>query len=774
MALHFTVKQRLLGLSIGLSLIPLSLGVWFTAQTSLTLIQQSLNTSNQNLLVSIRENKKQQITNYIENIQGQISTYAGNEMIIAAMDEFSFSFEDYLGEYKAPNDALTQFYNNQFKDQFKSINKSDVDVSGLIPDTDSVTYSLQSSFIANNENPIGSKDKLELAKDSTTYSKVHQTYHASIRNYLEEFGFYDIYIVTKETGDVVYSVYKEVDFATNLNTGAFANSGLAKAYNGAKNLKEGEIYTTKFEAYMASYNQQSAFMASPIYDQGQNLGVLIFKLPISRISQIMTNDQQWKSVGLGNSGETYLVGENKTLRSESRLLLEQPSRYFDVLKQNKQAAQAETIKNLGSAIGIHTINSQGVDLALSNKTGFTKYTGYKNTPVLSAYTHIDSGGETWALIAEIEEDEAFSTFVNLKSELTYMSLITVIIFLVIGSGLGYLVARRISEHLKNLSDIMNDIAKGNGDLTAKIDYDGVNEFGDISRAFNEIISKFHSIIYDIRNTSKQILIESDVVLSVAKDSQNIILSQSDATRNTVTALEQFEASISTVSQISDQSQNIGLEVVKECESSSKNAAIATEDIRELMDTLQATSQVVNELNNEVKDITSVLDVITSIADQTNLLALNAAIEAARAGDHGRGFSVVADEVRNLAFRTQESTVEIQKKLEILDKTTNGAVSSMNSATSIADKGVTHVLELKETIDGLTDRIHQMEQLIISVATATDEQTQTIGEINHNMSVIDQQSKEVAQKAVENEQASMKLTDVSQNINEQVSKFKLHD
>lgn len=773
-ALHFTVKQRLLALSIGLSLIPLSLGVWFTGQISLDLIQQSLNTSNQNLLVSIRENKKQQISNYLENIKGQISTYASNEMVVAALDEFAFSFEDYVSEYKAPNDDLTQFYNTEFKNKYTSINKTDINVSSIIPDPDSTAYSIQTSYLAHNDNPIGSKDQLELAKDSSTYSKVHQTYHPSIRKYLEEFGFYDIFIVSKDTGDVLYSVAKEIDFATNLNDGAFAQSGLGKAFHGAKDLAEGEIYTTRFEAYQPSYNAQAAFMASPIYDQGQSLGVLIFQLPVDRISNIMTNDKQWETVGLGATGETYLVGADKTLRSESRLLLEQPSHYFDVLKHTNQSAQADLIKKLGSAVGIHTIDTEGVELALDKQSGFTQYTGYKNTPVLSAYTYINSGGETWALIAEIENKEAFSTFNNLKAELSYMSVITVIIFLIVGSVLGYLVAKQISKHLNNLSAIMNDIAKGNGDLTAKIDYNGINEFGDISRAFNEIISKFHSIIYDIRNTSKQILVESDVVLGGAKESQDIILSQSDATRNTVTALEQFEASIATVSQISDESQSISIEVVKECESSSENAALATDDIRLLMTTLQEASQVVNELNIEVQDITSVLDVITSIADQTNLLALNAAIEAARAGEHGRGFSVVADEVRSLAKRTQESTVEIQKKLEVLDNTTSGVVSSMDNATNIADKGVKRVLDLKDTIDGLTDRIHQMEQLIASVATATDEQTQTIGEINRNMSLIDTQSKEVAQKSVENEQASMKLTEVSKNINRQVSTFKLHD
>jgi methyl-accepting chemotaxis protein len=772
-AINLTVKQRLLGLSVGLSLIPLSLGVWFTGQTSLDLIQQSLNTSNQNLLISIRENKKQQITSYLDNIQGQISTYAGNEMIIAAIDEFTFSFEDYMSEFQAENNNLVSFYNSNFKSKYEEINKTTIDTSSLIPDAKSIAYSLQTAYIANNTHPLGSKDQLDLA-DSTIYSKVHQSYHASIRKYLQEFGFYDIFIVSKETGDVVYSVYKEIDFATNLNNGAFAKSGLGKAFHGAKDLPEGEVFTTSFESYIPSFNAQAAFMASPIYDQGQNLGVLIFQLPIDRISNIMTNNKQWETVGLGKTGETYLVGENKTLSSDSRLFLEDPAQYYDVLTNTGQSQQANTIEKLNSSVGVHQISTQGVDLALNKESGVTQYTGYKNTPVHSAYTYIDSGGETWALIAEIENEEVFSSFIKLKSELSYMSVFIVIIFLIIGSTLGFWVARGISQHLNNLSNVMNDIAKGDGDLTAKINYNGVNEFGDISRAFNEIISKFHAIIYDIKNTSKQILIESDVVLTGAKESQSIISSQSDATRNTVTALEQFEASIATVSTISDENLAISLEVVKECETSSSDAELASEDIRLLMTTLQNASQVVHELNEEVKDITSVLDVINSIADQTNLLALNAAIEAARAGEHGRGFSVVADEVRSLASRTQESTIEIQKKLEVLDNTTKGVVLSMDNSTNIANKGVERVLGLKQTIDTLTAKVHQMEELITSVASATNEQTQTIAEINLNMSLIDTKSNDVAQKSLENEQASVKLTEVSQSINTQVSQFKLND
>ena len=770
--MQFTIKLRLILLSIGLVLIPMSLGVLITGNNSLSLVSDALVDSNRNALVSIREQKKQRLTGFLKTINGQITTLASNSMIIGATDEFIFSYDDYLNEVNNNNQTLKEFYRQAFSEKYRQLNSEALDVNSFIPVAETNASSLQSAYIADNPHPIGEKNKLLYAEDSSTYGKVHEAYHPSLHGYLQEFGYYDIFIVNHETGDVIYSVFKEIDFATNLISGPHKESGLAQAFKAARELETGQVFTTKFQSYTPSYGAPAAFIATPIVDGTTKLGVLIFQIPVDRIDNIMTNNGLWREVGLGNTGETYLVGTDKTLRSNRRLFLEDKAKYLDLVRTSNGSAIADKLSKVGTAIGIHSVDTPSIQQALSGQSGYTDFVDYTNRRVLSAYTQIDSGGEPWALIAEMTQEEAYNTYDLIRNDLLWMSVVTVIACLIIGVSVGFLVSKRISDHIIRLSTVMDDISKGDGDLTARIDYDGKNEFGDISRSFNEIIRNFHNIISNVRDTSEKILAESDIVQKGAKQSQITVHSQVDATRNTVTALEQFEASITEVARNSGESQKISRAVADECLNSSQQAQTASANIEALMSNLNSTSSVIDDLNHEVSDITTVLDVITAIAEQTNLLALNAAIEAARAGEHGRGFSVVADEVRNLASRTQESTVQIQQKLEVLSRITRGVVSSMTDANRVAQTAVTRVSGVTDKLGDLSNKVIVMEQNIASVATAIEQQTHTINEINRNMLVIDEQSKLADDLAQDNEQSATKLIHVSNDMNEQVSKFKL--
>lgn len=770
--MKLTIKNKLTLLSISLVLFPLTLGVWLTGQNSLSLINEELSRTNNNALISIREQKKQQFNNYKDMVEGQIVTMSSSQMIIGAMDEFGYSFEDYQSEVQNNHQNLVNYYQSEFAAKYKTRNGNQPDLGRVLPNANTVASALQTTYIANSSAEFGQKHTLDYAQDSSTYSKVHQLYHPSIRTYLEKFGYSDIFLISADTGSIVYSVFKEVDYATDLISGPYADSALGVAYKQALSLSAGEFYVTPFQPYLPAYEALASFVAAPIYDAGSLMGVLVFQVPVNRLSELMTNNQEWQKVGLGNTGETFLVAQDKTLRSENRLFIESKNEYLSQLRQHNQGNQAQTIDMFNTAVGVQQVNNQSVNQALAGKTGTLEVTNYRDATVLSAFTPIEGFGETWALISEIDQDEAFEKYNTLESELIWLSLLTVATFMAIGGGAGSWFANKISNQIRKLSVVMDDISKGDGDLTARISESSNDELGDISHSFNEIISNFHTLITDIKATSEQILLQSDNVHEGAKASQQVVDHQVSATQSTVSALEEFEASIKEVAHHSNSSQSISQEVVGECLGSSDKANQAAQEIEHLMNNINGTSDAINELNAEVSDITTVLDVINSIADQTNLLALNAAIEAARAGEHGRGFSVVAEEVRSLAMRTQDSTVQIQSKLETLDKITKGAVGKMTDATKVAQTGAEKVYGLKETLDQLVQRVNDMEQLIVSVATATEQQSQTIGEINHNMLSIDEQTKAAESQAKENETSSVELTRVANHINTQVSKFKL--
>ncbi|SFC90675.1 methyl-accepting chemotaxis protein [Pseudoalteromonas denitrificans] len=772
--MSLTIRSRLLILSVSLVFFPLILAVSVLGNSVIEQLYDELYESNQRALISIREQKAQQLEGYLDVIKGQIITYSYNSMISDAAQKFGQAFITYKPNLNSEEtqSALNDYYKNEFSKKYQDLNGKNTSIDALLPKNSSIAQLLQFSYIANNPQPLGGKDALISANDDSSYSKIHKEYHPQIRQYLNVFGYYDIFIVDHKSADIVYSVFKELDYATNLKTGPYSQSGLAKAFNGAVNLSKDEFYMTNFDNYLPSYDAAAAFIASPIYKDGKQLGVLIFQMPIGKINQIMTSNNKWADIGLGESGETYLVGLDGTLRNQSRFLLDDKKNYLSALRASGQIEEANIIERTDNVILVQKVDTLGSRAALKGETGFKIFPDYRNVPVLSAYKRINSGGEPWALMAEIDEDEAFAPFYDEMEKLIISSSITVLIFLGIGIGVGYLVAQRISYHVTTLSTVMDNISQGDGDLTYLIDYDGKNEFGDISRAFNRIINKIKETLLDVRHSSKKIEEASHQVSEGASDSIGMVEEQGDATRSMAAALEEFEATVNDVAQNTDNSQKISNQVVEDCKKNGHEASLAVTEIEQLVSDLNTTSSAITELNKEVGEITSVLNVINSIADQTNLLALNAAIEAARAGEHGRGFAVVAEEVRNLAFRTQESTIQIQERLTILSNATNQAVTAMSKASGVASDSIEHVSQLNSGLDSLILQVNEMEQIIISVATATEEQSQTIGEINTNMSKVDNLSSGVFKRTQSNQASSNSLTQVSTTMRNLVNKFKL--
>jgi methyl-accepting chemotaxis protein len=479
----WTIQKKMILTLLLVGMIPMGIFTWFSTNQ----ISQSLLEVNKDRLVSLREEKKLQIENYFKQIAGQAATFSESRMVVDAVRSFTSAIKELgsenVGFYGAGEDKrLRERYQYQQKN---TTGASANAVSNWMP-KNKTTQLLQSLYISENSHPIGAKEKLDAASDGSTYSIHHEKYHPIIRNYLEKFGYYDIFLVDLISGDIVYSVFKEVDFATNLKNGPYTNTGIGRAFNAAaKADKNSFVVLEDFAPYEPSYNAAAAFIASPVYDGEFKVGVLIFQAPIDKIDAVMTSNNAWKKVGLGDSGEVYMVGTDSKMRNNSRFLIEQPDEYFKALDDIGVDAQVlNSSKALKTSIGMNPIKTEGTVSALKGESGFAIYDDYRNSPVLGAYAPLDILGLKWGIMAEIDEAEAFLTREAIKSKLFMISLV----FAGLISVFGYWYSRKFSSPVIELTDSMESFADGDLKKMQELDIHSNDEIGVMANSYNSLLS----------------------------------------------------------------------------------------------------------------------------------------------------------------------------------------------------------------------------------------------------------------------------------------------
>ena len=343
---------------------------WVTAS-------RSMEKDSFNKLTAIREMKGSQIEDYFRFINDQIITFSEDRMIVDAMKEFKKAFETAGRDLKITDsdqreidEKLKTYYENEFFPRLKK----NVD---FVPKLETYwpkktnTRILQDLYIADNPNPTGSKHLLDRAKDKSAYSMVHGKYHPIIRNFLDKFGYYDIFLVEPETGHIVYSVFKEVDYGTSLLTGPYKDTNFAEAFRHALEADRGEyVKFEDFKQYHPSYNAEASFIAAPIFDGNKKVGILVFQMPVDKINDIMTSNQKWSDVGLGETGESYIIGSDYKMRNQSRFLIEDSDNYFKMLEEiGTDPKIINMIKNFKNTIGLQEVKTKGTEAALSGEVG---------------------------------------------------------------------------------------------------------------------------------------------------------------------------------------------------------------------------------------------------------------------------------------------------------------------------------------------------------------------------------------------------------------------
>ena len=645
-----------------------------------------------------------------------------------------------------------------------------VDVYNRI-DSDPVGY-LQNLYIDTNPNPVGQKQLLDRATDISPYSSAHAQYHPALRSFNEAGGYYDTFIFDLN-GNVVYSVFKERDFAQNVMTGPLASSGLGEAFRRALELPAGSVVMTDFTLYPPSAGAPASFVAAPVRDfTGDVIGVFAIQLPIDRLTGTML-----EMTTLGEAGESYLVGGDGLARSVAT-----HGDAFDVLDPLPRTAVVEA-----STTGEHAQVSSASVL--------------NGEPTLAVTEPLKIPDLEWSIVSELNERKALAPLVDLRNRMIgYVLAATAI-----AAILGLLISRSVTSPLEALSTAMralaardygrevagrerkdefgelagildgfrqelaassavaaaqeaaqrdqarvvNDLGIGlrrlaDGDLSQDIEEAFPEEYESLRTDFNRTLDTLNEIVATVVANAGEIRVRSDAISSSSDDLSRRTETQAATLEETAAALDQLTSSVKSAASRAAEVED----VVRDARGEAEQSGAVVRDAVSAMAALKQSSD----------EIGQIIGVIDDIAFQTNLLALNAGVEAARAGEAGRGFAVVASEVRALAQRSSDAAKQIKTLI-------GGSAKQVQNGVSLVGKAGT-------ALTTIADRVSSISSHVSEIATGSKEQSIGLAEINTGVTHLDQVTQQNAAMVEEATAASHSLQQEATALGQLVARFRL--
>ncbi len=739
---RFKMKTKLVALSlfIGLSCLT-AVGL-----LSITQSRKALLHANQDALTGIRTAREEQIESYFNFIHEQMFNFAQDRMITEAASRLIEAFHsvpDQVGldatEGSEVYRSVMGYYTQQFKPRLEDANQPWRGDKTYIPASASGRI-LQSFYIANNPNPVGEKLKLDRADAECDYNTYHAIYHPKIRDYLESFGYYDIFLFDLE-GNLVYSVFKETDYATNFVSGPYRDTNFATVYRRARDASSpGTVVIEDFKHYEPSYGAGASFIGCPVFYEGKKIGVAIFQMPLDNINAIMGS-----GAGLGETGQTYLFGSDGLLRSNSRFCEEGETTIL-----NQRTCQA------------------AIDSASTGESTNIIADDYRGESALMSVSPLHIEGLDWSIVAEEQLSEVYASANSLRNAILFgAGLIALVV-----TGIGLLFARSLTKPIQALVDRLKDIAEGEGDLTQRVDQDRADELGELGKWFNVFVQKIHEVISEVRDAAHEVAGASTEIAASSEEMATGISEQNTQLMQITAAIEEMSTSVVEVAQKSVDAANNASESGRVAEEGGKVVAETISGMNQINEAVSASAASVSELGKRGEQIGQIISVINDIADQTNLLALNAAIEAARAGEHGRGFAVVADEVRKLADRTTKATEEIGESITAIQSETSLAVERMTTGTQQVRIGVDKATVAGQRLEEIVTKAQDVAGMIQSIAAAAEEQSAASEQVSQGVQSVSESSSQSAQGASQAAQAAAQLSGKAEQLQMLVERFKL--
>jgi len=489
--------------------------------------------------------------------------------------------------------------------------------------------------------------------------------------------------------------------------------------------------------YEGATSQLTAFVNYRVSAQGKNLAIAGLGYTVSEISADILSNK------IGETGYVFVTDNdgNVIIHPKLNSIKKQKLRDFDGFAQASNKLLQKSAGYIFDKVNHNNVNYYVASVGITELN--------------------------WKIIAMLPVDEPMSAVRSALSQTALLNIILAIgfVFLMVS------VANRITKPIVDIGDRLLEMAKSGGDLTQKLDADRGDELGLLAQGFNAIIEKVRNIMIDIKTTEDVMESSFERLTSIADNVDGYAKSQQMESDSVAAATTQMNQSIQEVSNLA--ANTAGKTELTQAQVENINIQVGdTNKVMQQLDTSNiSTQEKIQELADQTQTISSVIDTISSISEQTNLLALNAAIEAARAGEQGRGFAVVADEVRSLAARTKDSTREINDVIEKLQQQAQETVLAMTKNSELAKDGLEKTRAASESLNAVVTEISEITNMNTSVATATNQQSSVIGELNVNITSIADMSSQVAELS-QSSKAELQDLDVQKvRLAELVAQFK---
>ena len=636
---------------------------------------------------------------------------------------------------------------------------------------------LQQAYMANNPNGVDQLGDMIDPQDATIYGQQHLRYQASFREITRRYGYHDLMLIDAASHEVIYSVNKGPVFATSLRDGPFAETALGELVaEMAADPRPNQFSVSRFSLFAGHFDEQVVFFGvpvlHPVYSPDKPLGYLVVQLPAERFTALMTADGNWQDIGLGATGDAYLVAADGRLITEPRPMLtqaEQTLAKLDLATQQRDFQQ--DMQRHQALSGRYRFESPAVQQAVAGESGLGQMTNPFGATVLMSWQPLQIGDTRFALITEQSLEESYGAVGAMRSEIVLSILLAVLVMGLLAAVASWLLTRMVANPLGRLSASIAAIVQQR-DMTGRMPDRGNDEIGAISLALNQLFETFAGLIARIRSTSEQTADAATRNVSTSQQCRDVALQQRQALTELDTESTALQDSIRDVARLVGESASKARQADQSAEQGYDSVSGVSRMIQQLAGEVTSSCDSMEQLQRAASDIVSVLDTIEGVAEQTNLLALNAAIEAARAGDQGRGFAVVADEVRRLSRSTQDATGQIQAMLDRLRSTVSEAAEGLAQEQETAAQCLRGASQAEGLLVAIRDQVADITRASGEIDAAILEESHRAQRMGEKLAGIHVQAQRTAEAMTELTTSAQTQQQLAIQVQQAAAEFKV--